>query len=333
VHDSFEKSECNDCDFGLPSETRATLSSVQKVLMNDTQFIIYTGLFFCVAFKQHYTFPILFLCVFIVNVVLNSILGWSVVMQIYGRIGFLVGPGGWVILFVTLCFLRYIGNKRALSIYESNSKTIEQAYMTLYKKEKAKGSQFGCLCASLSSEPQQQSSEQALNSIEMQTQSQPFVVIEPEPDQCSTSNLSDKDCNVSAPLVAQTKTAGQTAYLSQNSANFQKIVSIESMFKTERTLQGEVLQSQRSFEKLIQDAEFINDAFQEWVSSWLSGGPDLDAVQKYIYQVSPQRIEDSFKNLSETNSAPIKGERIRGPLKHVDRAIAKVSLFLKHLHP
>jgi hypothetical protein len=105
------------------------------------------------------------------------------------------------------------------------------------------------------------------------------------------------------------------------------------MFKTEFSLNNEVLQRQCSIEKLFTDAEFINDAFQVWVSSWLSDGPDLDAVKKYIYQVSPQRIEHSFKNLSEKNSAPTKGERIRGPVKHVDRAISKVSLFLKHFRP
>ena len=154
---------------------------------------------------------------------------------------------------------------------------------------------------------------------------------------------------------------------------------------SERTLQGEVLQRQRSFEKLIQDAEFINDAFQEWVGSWLSSGPDLGAVEKYFY-VAPEHaapqpsskqqapvqadrdvethaerrggssppasapatqeksdrdpsnrhestknsIDRCFRNLScdSTSSTSrddsIKGMRIRGPLKHVDRAIAKV---------
>lgn len=326
VHSYFDNdSDCVDCE--LPRET---LSSVQKVLVNPTAFTYYIGLFYCVMFKQHRTFPVLFVCLFINHVIFNFIIGWSVAFQLYNPI---VGPAAWAVLFVTLFFLRYIGNKRALSIYESNSKTIEEAYMTLYTNEKSENSQFWRLCASFPPpEPRQQSSEQAPNSIEMQTRSQPVVVIEAEPNQCSPSNLSDNEQNLSALFVAQTNTAGQNADVSTNSANFQKI---ESIFKTERTLQGEVLQSQRSFEKLIEDAEFINDAFQEWVRSWLSGGPDLDAVQNYIYQVSPQHTtsKSSFKNLSEKISAPIKGVRIRGPLKHVDRAIAKVNLFLKHFHP
>jgi hypothetical protein len=132
------------------------------------------------------------------------------------------------------------------------------------------------------------------------------------------------------------------------SENFR--ISIEDMFKTENMLQGEVLQDQRSFEKLIQDAEFINDAFQEWVSSWLSSGPDLHAVQKYFYPptetFSPEDIENCFYNLSHklkpggktmksasenrsekggSDQDAINGKRVRGPLKHIDRAIAKVS--------
>jgi hypothetical protein len=151
------------------------------------------------------------------------------------------------------------------------------------------------------------------------------------------------------------------------------------MFMSEHTLQGQVLQRQRSFEKLIHDAEFINDAFQEWVGSWLSSGPDLSAVDKYLYvapqpsskqaalaqadgdvetnaergsssppasapatQEHPDRdpskrheskknsIDQCFRNLSRDSTSStsrddsIKVMRIRGPLKHVDRAIAKV---------
>jgi hypothetical protein len=156
-----------------------------------------------------------------------------------------------------------------------------------------------------------------------------MVVFASDQDQTSSSNHGKNQREAEQPLVASdAKKAGKV----------QKLISIEDMFKTERTLQAEVLQCQRSFTKLIQDAEFINDAFQEWVSSWLSGGPDFDAVQKYVY-LAPEGIDDQskecFHNLSCKPSNPantaycdnsIKGMRIRGPLKHVDRAIAKVSV-------
>jgi len=335
---------CVDCSHhSLPSETVASLSNVQKVLIGPTQFIIYTGLFFCVAFKQQLTFPILFLCVFINDVVLNSIIGWSVVFQIANSsIGPFYGPGGWCIVFVALRLLRYIGNTRALSIYNENASDVEDAYTSLCKNEKDKDSLFGRLCASPSSktEPtqfpclgifsrklcQEQHPERA---SEIPLEVVTMNVHVSNPNQHSTDQ---NQCEAEVSLIAQTP-ANQIAAHTKNSGKFQKIISIQDMFKTERTLQAEVLQRQRSFAKLIRDAEFINDGFQEWVNSWLSDGQDFDAVRKYVY-FAPEGIDQCFHNLSckPTNPASfdgsIKGICIRGPLKHVDRAIAKVSVFL-----
>jgi hypothetical protein len=87
----------------------------------------------------------------------------------------------------------------------------------------------------------------------------------------------------------------------------------------------QLLQQHDSFESLIRDAEFINFAFQEWVSSWLSNGPGSDKIQRFLY-LSADGIDSSLSHLSsKVEESPINGTHIRGPVKHVDRSIEKVS--------
>jgi len=79
-----------------------------------------------------------------------------------------------------------------------------------------------------------------------------MVVFVPNQDPPSASNLGDDEHEVSAPLLPKQVPQvleGQTAFLAKTSEQFQKVVSMERMFKTECLLQEEVLQRQRSFEK------------------------------------------------------------------------------------
>jgi len=349
---------CSRCTYPAPSN----LPIVQKILIQQTNWITFSGLLFCTLFKQQHTVLVVFvlqLVQLLICIVMNAIIGWSVLYPIFY---IFIGPATWLFVVVAMQILLYIGNKRAMSFYELNSADVKMAYAALHKN--AKGSLFGNLCPSPSSEPQptqslsfgtfarkQQNPERAeASEIPMHPMHAHLVVCVSESDQHLTSNSDENQREAEAQLLAQRNSANQT----KPSGKSPKNISIQDMFKTERTLQGEVLQRQRSFEILIRDAEFINDAFQYWVSSWLSGGPDLHAVEKYFYlapkhaatqpnyaqQTPPQtdgdvetnvQIDQCFRNLScnPTNPASrddlIKGIRIRGPLKHVDRAIAKVS--------
>jgi hypothetical protein len=316
---------CGNCVILIPSEALSSLSNLQKSLTQPTGFVIYLGLVFAISFKQQYTFPILFICQFFNNLVKHSILGWPFALKYIPSHFTVYNAVGWLCLFFVMRVLRYIGNKRAVSIYNLNADLIEDAYTKLCERERQIGSLFGNLCTFHSLEPRpsqfpcfgifckQPNSEQA-SRLAPCTTDRPVVCV------------SDPDHH----LIAKSSEFQEEA---KRCREFQKIVSIQEMFKTERMLRGDVLQHQCSLTELIQDAEFINDAFQEWVSSWLSDGPDLDTVQNNLY-LATEQIDQCFLNLCSklTNSAycndSIKGMRIRGPLKHVDRAIAKVSALL-----
>jgi hypothetical protein len=376
---------CSNCH--LTPQIRSTMTTAEIILHGPSYFPMYWGIFFCSLLKQQWTFPVLLLCqIFNILLTLSSgwSLGWSVWLMLHlYNVQFWVFISGWSSIFLILLLFRHMGNKRAQLIYELNSVKVENAYTALSQNEETNRlSLFAKPCTSPSSEPQpsqftclgifarkQQNSERT-SQTEMRS-----VIVPGE-----TSNFDEIRGEEAQPLktTQEVQTASQswcerlrlfiqTAPQSkQPGESLNMRISTEDIFKTESTLLGEVLQDQRSFEKLIKDAEFTNDAFQEWVSSWLSGGPDLDAVQKYLYFVTehsvPQQsceqqdaprtdsvvetnvqsggqtlpaakknsIDDCFWNLSDkqTNSDsrydPIKGKCIRGPLKRVDRAIAKV---------
>jgi hypothetical protein len=92
-----------------------------------------------------------------------------------------------------------------------------------------------------------------------------------------------------------------------------------------------ILQVHNTFESLINDAEFINFPFQEWARSWLSCGGELnpDAVSKYLW-CETASIEPEFAAMLPTKEPcdTINGVHARGPVKHIDRAIAKVVLLV-----
>ena len=88
-------------------------------------------------------------------------------------------------------------------------------------------------------------------------------------------------------------------------------------------------QNHANFTALIKDSEFVNVAFQEWVSSWLKGGPSREDVAKYFCDDSGEcsatrrPASDCFERLYSDEFEDVCGEYIRGPVKHVDRAISK----------
>lgn len=98
--------------------------------------------------------------------------------------------------------------------------------------------------------------------------------------------------------------------------------------KLQKTSGAPIVQPHASFESLIKDAEFINYPFQEWLSTWLSSADaNMDAASNFLCCLSddhnrphPQPPEDA------QFSGAIHGIHVRGPVKHIDRAIAKVAI-------
>jgi hypothetical protein len=77
-----------------------------------------------------------------------------------------------------------------------------------------------------------------------------------------------------------------------------KLRTIPSMISN-----GELLQHHATFESLIRDAEFVNFSFQEWVSSWLSAGPDIDTTHFCKSEQGNTEIDPSFHRLSQKRCA------------------------------
>jgi hypothetical protein len=88
-----------------------------------------------------------------------------------------------------------------------------------------------------------------------------------------------------------------------------------------------LLQPHDYFGSLVKDAEFINYPFQEWVSSWLNSEVDsnLDSISKYLWSAT-DGVDPEFVGLfpGKDSQDKISGVHVRGPVKHIDRAIAKV---------
>jgi hypothetical protein len=344
---------CNPADF--PSDA----SNIQIVFFQLNNFIFLWIIAFCLAMKQQYTMLFGSVGVMIYYFVYFPVMGYPFILRKWGFSDVFNSAIFWFGTIFIMKSFQYIGNRRAQSIYQQNSKNVEDAYQELRETEIKNKSWFGQLVIRPASESQpSQSTCYRIFARKQQNSKQmsgtDMVVYVPERDQCSSSN-SGENQRENTQLLAQTTPTAQSASEAMTLGKSPKIVNIPGMFSTERTLQGDVLQEQSSFEKLIKDAEFINDAFQDWVSSWLSGGPDFDAVQKYFFSPTeafgPDQFDRSFCNLSRklerggitTKSAsenlsenrseegvsyepqPIEGKLIRGPLKHVDRAIAKAS--------
>ena len=187
--------------------------------------------------------------------------------------------------------LQFIGNRRARSIFDLNQTETEAAYSKL------------------------RDSSPILASRKLESPKRCCFVVKRRRDLFGTTLVT--------PLLLDTDdTMNTTAPPSRPQSS--GIVDAHSFFQMENIGKQQLLQSHASFESLIRDAEFINFAFQEWVSSWLSNGPDVDKIQRNLYK-STDGIDASLCGLSSKLAAsPINGTHIRGPVKHVDRSIQKV---------
>ncbi len=109
---------------------------------------------------------------------------------------------------------------------------------------------------------------------------------------------------------------------------------IEAMRKLDKRSKAPIVQRHASFVSLVRDAEFINYAFQEWVSTWLTSGFDADAARKYLQLTAEDAKRLCDESRTEGGAANvIKGFHIPGPVKHIDRAIAKVQLVCFKSYP
>lgn len=179
----------------------------------------------------------------------------------------------WLAIFVVLKILLYVGNRRAKQIYVKNEEKTLRVYESVrlkYKEsEEFRGvevssrdassnrncySIFGFLCCKLN--------KRRPSVAELQT-------LVPQPSDRSKKYLPINLLNVSAIW-------GQEIF-------------------GERT----IYQLHSSFESLVRDAEFINYPFQEWVASWLTGGPHADKIKKHLHR-GPNGVNTAFINLSKS---------------------------------
>jgi hypothetical protein len=244
----------------------------------------------------------------------------------------------WILVFGVTKLLLYIGNRRASEIYAINELKIISTYQNVRHKFKSNNFFFNIdeagPCSAITA------------SRDFQTPLLELPSEEPQSDSIDLDILRFQD-------------------------KFWKLITIGD---------EHIHQQHSTFESLIRDAEFINHPFQDWVSSWLTGGSRLDSMNTYLHR-DHGAIDVSFANLSKSAverveiqaalhcvlsedaahpsdpDAPliaragdtvnshlleklsatgisyvhvvnsrtiIRGIHIRGPVKHVDRAIAKV---------
>jgi hypothetical protein len=79
------------------------------------------------------------------------------------------------------------------------------------------------------------------------------------------------------------------------------LFNVSAFWEKEIIGEGTIYQLHSSFESLVRDAEFINYPFQEWVGSWLTGGPHTDKIKKHLHH-GPGGVDTAFVNLSKSGS-------------------------------
>jgi hypothetical protein len=77
------------------------------------------------------------------------------------------------------------------------------------------------------------------------------------------------------------------------------LFNVSAFWDKEIIGEGTIHQLHSSFESLVRDAEFINYPFQEWVGSWLTGGPHADKIKKHLHH-GPNGVDSAFINLSKS---------------------------------
>jgi hypothetical protein len=194
--------------------------------------------------------------------------------------------------------LQFIGNRRARSIFDLNKAEIEKVYSKLRDSSPILASR------------KLESPTRCCFFVKRRRNSLGMTHVEPPQDSHDTLN-----------------TTAPPSWPQSSGIVDKKQLDVDSFFQMEKIGKQQLLQSHASFESLIRDAEFINFAFQEWVSSWLSNGPDIDKIQRYLYQ-SADGVDESLGGLSSKKftALPVNGTHIRGPVKHVDRSLQKVGI-------
>jgi hypothetical protein len=277
-----------------------TFSVFQRILLQQpagTYGIVLWAAFFCSIFGQQYfvqvCLSILILLAFLFFLLFALITrSFFVLNDARSHASSLVI---WVTAYVAMKTLQFIGNRRARSIFKLNLDTTDAVYNMLRDSFPVFSS---------------------LTSRNHESPTRCCLVV--------TRRRDSFGMTLVAPLQDAHDTLNTT--VPPSFTRSAKIVDIDSFFQMQSIGKQQLLQSHASFESLIRDAEFINFAFQEWVSSWLSNGPDMDKIQRYLYQ-SADGIDASLCGLtSKLAASPINGTHIRGPVKHVDRSIQKVRI-------
>ena len=280
--------DCIDCATDVKRFNNHSV--LQMVLAQPTTFIVTWVALFCVLFKQQYVVAACIPLFFIISIP-------NVVFWFQGLVTFSTITTA--ILFasasIVLKSLQIIGNRRARSIFDLTKDETEKVYSKL----------------------RDSSPILASRKLESPTRCCFFV----------KHRRSSFGMTLVTPLLDTHDTLNTTAPPSQTQSTGivdKQQLDVDSCFQMENIGKQQLLQSHASFESLIRDAEFINFAFQEWVSSWLSNGPDMDKIQRNLYK-SADGIDASLRGLSSKLAAsPINGTHIRGPVKHVDRSIQNV---------
>jgi hypothetical protein len=263
-------------------------SVLQKIFAQPTHFIIFWVALFCVLFRQQYIVRAVLLLLIMLSI--PSVVFWAQGLVALGSVySYLVIIG----VYVFLKILQFIGNRRARSILDLNRAATETLYNELCQSFPIFGSFSSC---------------------KHEHTTHCCLAVKHRRDSLGTPLLAPDFASSDAPHTL----------VSPSSTQSERVFDIDSFFQMENIGQQQLRQQHDSFESLIRDAEFVNCAFQEWASSWLSNGPGLDKIQRFLYH-SADGIDSSLSNLSsKAAELPINGTHIRGPVKHVDRSIEKV---------
>ncbi len=179
----------------------------------------------------------------------------------------------WLAVFVVLKILLHIGNRRAEQIYDMNEKKTLRVYESVHSKykESEEFRDVGVFSRDTSSNRNCHSIFRLFCCSKLNKRRPSFAELQtlvPQPPDRSKKYLPINLLNVSA-IWGQEKFGEQTIY-----------------------------QLHTSFESLVRDAEFINYPFQEWVASWLTGGPHADKIKKHLHH-GPNGVNNTFINLSK----------------------------------
>ena len=267
-------------------------------------FIIGWVALYCFLFKQQYVVTAS-VALFLITSIPATVFWFQGLVDRYG--GPTPSAVGVLVFIIILKILQFIGNRRARSIFKLNHDATEKVYSGLRDSFP--------VFASLTT-PKLQPLTRCC-----------FFARHRRHSFCMT---------LAAPLVDSNDNTNTNAPPSWPQST--GIVDVDSFFSTREIGQQQLLQTYASFESLIRDAEFINFAFQEWVSSWLSNGPDIDKIKRYLYKSvdgvdvsdgvdASDGVDLSLRGLSiKLDALPINGTHIRGPVKHVDRSLQKVGI-------